>query len=211
MEKHRKSASRGDSLPMQEFNGKKYYLYKGEKYYSKHNKRLHRVVWEYYNGPIPAGYHIHHKDGNPANNDIANLELIKGSEHESRHQREQAENPEILAAKRARMLHAGESAKEWHRSEEGRAWHSEHAKSQIRIEREYICTVCGSKYRSRNSATKYCSAKCNAKARRDSGADNEIRRCEVCGKEFETNKYKKQRFCSAACSSKHRIIGSGRG
>jgi len=45
------------------------------------NKRLHRYVWEKYNGEIPSGYNIHHKDHNTLNNDISNLELIGHSEH----------------------------------------------------------------------------------------------------------------------------------
>ena len=45
-------------------------------------QRLHRYVWEFYNGPIPKGYHIHHKDFNKANNDISNLQLLSLEEHE---------------------------------------------------------------------------------------------------------------------------------
>src|SRR3990167_7896753 len=42
---------------------------------------MHRYVWEYYNGPIPESYEIHHKDFNKWNNEIENLELITKSEH----------------------------------------------------------------------------------------------------------------------------------
>lgn len=37
---------------------------------------LHRVIWEDNRGPIPCDCVIHHKDGNPLNNDISNLECI---------------------------------------------------------------------------------------------------------------------------------------
>lgn len=49
-------------------------------------KLLHRLIWEDYHGKkIPEGYVIHHKDYNPLNNDISNLELRTLSEHRSLH------------------------------------------------------------------------------------------------------------------------------
>lgn len=194
----------GYVVPCQEFNGKIYRRYKGERYFTRHTDKLHRVVWEYYNGPIPEGYHVHHKDGDPSHNDIGNLELVKGSEHLHKHQQEHVADLDQLAKMQDRMRNAGEYAKEWHKSEEGRRWHSEHAKAQLRIEREYTCTVCGRVYRSKNPATKYCSNKCNAKARRDSGIDNEERICIVCGQTFLTNRYSKQQICGRSCAAKYR-------
>src|SRR5215469_17385379 len=35
---------------------------------------LHRKIWETHRGPLPKGVHIHHRDGNKANNQIDNLE-----------------------------------------------------------------------------------------------------------------------------------------
>lgn len=46
---------------------------------------LHRYIWEKYNGPIPEGYVIHHKDHNKLNNDISNLEMISDREHRLEH------------------------------------------------------------------------------------------------------------------------------
>lgn len=37
---------------------------------------LHRVIWEYYKGPIPNDCIIHHIDGDFKNNDISNLECM---------------------------------------------------------------------------------------------------------------------------------------
>lgn len=45
------------------------------------NKLLHRLVFEYFYGEIPKCFHIHHKDGNCANNCILNLQLLHHSEH----------------------------------------------------------------------------------------------------------------------------------
>lgn len=67
----------------QKFDGVTYYLC--GTYFQRKGHRLHRVVWEYHNGEIPDGYHIHHRDGDRSNNDISNLELLEGHEHLSGH------------------------------------------------------------------------------------------------------------------------------
>lgn len=41
---------------------------------------LHRLVWEEANGPVPEGYVLHFKDGNYANVEISNLELVPKKE-----------------------------------------------------------------------------------------------------------------------------------
>lgn len=46
----------------------------------------HRFVWENcYGRKVPAGYDIHHKDGNKLNNDIVNLELLDRKTHKRIH------------------------------------------------------------------------------------------------------------------------------
>lgn len=42
---------------------------------------LHRWVWERHNGPIPKGYNVHHKNGDTADNRLANLELLIHADH----------------------------------------------------------------------------------------------------------------------------------
>lgn len=41
---------------------------------------LHRLVWIAFNGPIPDGVTINHRDGNKANNRLDNLELATHAE-----------------------------------------------------------------------------------------------------------------------------------
>ena len=53
--------------------------------------RLHRYIWEWYNGTIPKGYDIHHKDHNKFNNEIDNLELLSKANHLKRHIEEMTE------------------------------------------------------------------------------------------------------------------------
>ena len=51
-----------------------------------HNKLLHRLIWEdFYGCEVPKGYHIHHRDHNPLNNCILNLQLMCESEHHKLH------------------------------------------------------------------------------------------------------------------------------
>jgi hypothetical protein len=56
---------------------------------SKTNDRpadeLHRVVYQHCIGPIPAGFHIHHIDGNPDNNEPSNLEALSTVGHRHAH------------------------------------------------------------------------------------------------------------------------------
>jgi len=50
-------------------------------YRGNDGKRLHHAVWESVNGPVPWGYIIHHKDGNPLNNELENLQAVPARDH----------------------------------------------------------------------------------------------------------------------------------
>ena len=155
-------------IPTQTFQGKTYYLYEGEKYFSKGTKRLHRVVWEYFKGEIPKDYHVHHVNADTHDNRIENLSLV----HKSLHMRHTAkkrhkDNPEWSKEFHTKGV---EAAKEWHKSEEGREWHKQHGKN-CWINKPYRtlnCQVCGKEYKTRHSGvSKYCHNNCKAKALRD--------------------------------------------
>lgn len=45
------------------------------------SKRLHRLVWETFNGEIPEGMQIDHIDGNPENNCLDNLRCVTAKEN----------------------------------------------------------------------------------------------------------------------------------
>jgi len=47
---------------------------------------IHRACWESYRGPVPAGYDVHHKNGDRRDNHIENLACIPHGEHIRQHQ-----------------------------------------------------------------------------------------------------------------------------
>lgn len=50
-----------------------------------HGKKLHRLIYEKYFGPIPEGFVIHHRDGNKLNNNLDNLVMLHSIEHNRLH------------------------------------------------------------------------------------------------------------------------------
>ena len=206
METTEKLKAGGRAIRTQQFNGKTYHLYEGERYYSRGTKRLHRVVWEYYNGPIPEGYEIHHKDRNPENNDISNLVCVSSATHEELHREENVRRnstPEAIA----HLYKIAEKAKEWHRSAEGREWHKDHAKEEfekLSIRRK-TCECCGKEFEYKSfNIPRFCSNACKSRWRRRIGADNETRICVCCGKEFKANHYSDTITWSKSCAAKYR-------
>ena len=150
---------------IQEFNGERFY--RCGNYFQHKGKRLHRAVWEFFNGEIPDGYHVHHIDEDRSHNDISNLRLMEGSEHLSKHMHSEKAQDHC---KRVIKL-AQEAAKEWHSSPDGLRWHSEHMKKIVDSFQPltWHCDMCGKEY-STKLQTKvghhFCSNNCKAKYRR---------------------------------------------
>lgn len=192
------------SSTAQRFDGATYYLCGS--YYQRKGKRLHRAVWEYHNGSIPAGYHVHHKDGDKSHNDIENLELKASHDHLKDHMSE----PARIEKSRNDIKTARVAASRWHGSEPGKQFHSKLGKEnwEKRESVAYVCTECGevfeTKHLYKDGSPRFCSDKCRASHRRKSGVDNEARICKVCGSSFVVNKYSKQKTCSMACHRKRR-------
>lgn len=201
------------------FNGRKYSKKNNGYWYRTLSKNeadergqkrvsLHREVWRFYNGEIPEGFHIHHKDGDKDNNEIDNLEMLSSFKHLSGHTRENFENnKEKVLEHLGNVRHL---TKEWHKSEEGLKWHREHHKKNCRKMYERVprvCIVCGKDFIGKiDNKNVYCSNYCKSKARRDSGVDNIEKQCAYCGGKFIVNKYAKQTHCSRECGNQHRRV-----
>ena len=172
---------------------------------------LHRDIWlaAHMGDEIPEGWHIHHKDEDPFNNDPSNLQLLSPAEHNVVHPGDQSWEEENLLEHLDRIRPL---AAEWHGSEEGRAWHSEHGKRAWEgrePQHDKICAECGAEFRSWYDKTgraktedRYCSRRCVNRARDKKPEYRETVTCPACGNEFERDKYRKKRpeTCSRKCS-----------
>ena len=189
------------SSKRQEFGGLNYYLC--GQYFQKNGVRLHRVVWQYFNGPIPKGSHVHHIDGNRSNNDITNLQLMKGSAHLSQHLKESQQGKRTIELVRHKAV-------EWHKSAAGLAWHREHfekvGRKALSELVDKVCEHCGKKFKARiaqKTTGRFCSNGCKSKWRRFHGIDNEQRTCVMCSATFTIDKYQKKQTCSDYCARRY--------
>lgn len=188
------------SETIQEFGGIRYY--KCGRYFQKNGVRLHRVVWESINGPVPDGFHVHHADTDRSNNQITNLELKTSAKHISDHVSESGHGARTIH-------HAIAAAPEWHRSPDGLEWHKRQYVEKCAIALaatvDKICHHCGKSYRANiagKTTGKFCSNNCKSAFRLASGADIETRICVCCGAEFKVNKYWTTKTCSRSCGGK---------
>ena len=153
------------SSTVQRFNGVSYYLC--GKYFQRRGVRLHRMVWEYHNGKIPQGYHVHHVDEDRSNNAIENLRLMPGNEHVSAHANEQ----ERVDMSRGNIERAREAARRWHSSEAGLAYHSVLGKEnwKKRTVQTYVCSYCGREFQTKHiygeGVNHFCHQNCKQKYR----------------------------------------------
>lgn len=197
------------------FNGVKYRRYAKSPYFTpgiadtrNGAQALHRDIWRAANSEIPDGYDIHHRDGNPMNNDLANLQLMTVADHQALHTAERHASGFYRTPERLARLDAIRSlSKPWHSSEAGRELHARNGKKVIEAlaTRQAICTRCGKTFEFKSlQIPSYCSGACKAAHRRSSGLDDEVRTCGYCDKEFRINRYSKTRQCSKLCGQKLR-------
>ncbi len=176
--------------------------YKGRTY-------LHRDLWVACHGPIPDTHEVDHKDRNPLNNVLENLQLLTIEDHKQKHAAESTtRSRERLAAmpleNREEMLRR---AADWHASDEGRAWHSEHAKriaASIPMA-DATCEFCGKSFQVKANflkRTRVCSNNCKSALRRKEGKDNETREC-PCGTQYVVSRFSRNRTCSRACGQSY--------
>ncbi len=168
---------------------------------------LHREIWKDRYGEIPEGVHIHHKDGNPLNNDISNLECVSSNlAHQDLHG-DKTKSEKYKARRASHLEKIRPLAAAWHSTEEGLEAHGRIAREfwDSKEVEERICVQCGSSYETRHNAeSKFCSNNCKSANRRSLKLDHETRTCVFCGNEFEANRYLPTKTCSNSCAAKLR-------
>ena len=65
---------------------------------------IHQIVYAWFNGEIPYGKELHHKDGNCLNNNLDNLVALTHSEHVKEHRRmRELERQEAIVEEKCRL------------------------------------------------------------------------------------------------------------
>jgi len=159
---------------------------------------LHRDIWRdaHPGEDIPAGWHIHHDDHDPFNNDPGNLVLRSPKGHA-------AEHPEVAGMPLEHLEAIRPLAAEWHRSAEGHEWHVEHGErtwdDREPVARK-VCESCGEEFDAWFDRAQYCSRRCINRAREHQYMETVA--CPICGTEFQRDKYRKRpETCSRKCGA----------
>ena len=174
----------------------------GFKFYKNKSKNfcctvsIHRFIWTYFNGEIPEGYDVHHRDFNHDNNDIANLELVTKDEHKKIH----AAIKSKRKPNKKSTFTCAVCGREYESSNRGNnAYCSAKCKKiaeRTRAVEIKTCAVCGKEFSTSDDA-RFCSRKCIGKFLKR----QEVKTCPVCGKIFSDVVSKHRRHCSPECAA----------
>ncbi|MBQ3442366.1 MAG: HNH endonuclease [Selenomonadaceae bacterium] len=180
----------------QRFNGEVYYKIRGGYYIRSKQLLLHRQVWKFFNGEIPKGYIIHHIDGDPDNNALANLQMMTIGEHKRIHQ---------LDVKRLdkKKFVCTVCGKEYEAVDVGTNKYCSvscqmkdyNATRPLLVK---TCAFCGKEFQTRSKKAKFCSSSCASRSFYT--APKEERTCPICGKVFTVHKSRPKIYCSNKCS-----------
>lgn len=138
------------------FNGRKYSKSSHGYWRStdREHKLLHVAVWEFHNGEIPKGCHIHHVDGNKNNNAIENLQCLPHSEHVRLHRLQEVTTFSGVCACCGKEFKSKRPAR----------FCSKECRRQTQFTHYYeerICGFCGKVFKvRRDSKTQFCSPNC---------------------------------------------------
>lgn len=180
----------------QSFNGLKYGRGSSTKHLT-HNNFIHRVIFQYYYGDIPNGYDIHHKDLNPTNNDISNLQMLTKSEHAAIHIGVNIPKEYICEFCGKKFIATSKLPAKFC-SRKCLAAHRRKTKGIPHYHKN--CLVCGKSFVTTNNRQKYCSKECcYLSLTKPKKPTKKI--CKYCGQTFNTLK-QTQKYCSLECCHK---------
>ncbi len=177
------------SNTQKKFGGLKFYRNVGKNFCCAVS--LHRFIWTYFNGEIPEGYDVHHRDFNHDNNDLANLELVTKEEHRRIHLARK-----VICRPPKKKFVCVVCGAEFEAVNRGNnSYCSEECKKKSKLETR-TCEICGNEFSATiGSSQKFCSATCYHQYRRRC----ETKKCPVCGKEFKIHPSRKKIYCSTKC------------
>lgn len=172
-----------NSKPVISWGGRKWW-FKGDYYYDRRGRLLHRAIYAAAHGPIPRGIDIHHIDGDKTNNELSNLEAVTRSEHLKRHRPRGWVAGGYEAKRRAKYA-------EWAADEQGLV--------------SRTCAECGKEFMAKTARAKFCSVQCNRQYQRKRAENQREWVCVECGKVFVASAFnnRQHRFCSQACVNRH--------
>lgn len=156
---------------------------------------LHRAVYSYYHGEIPAGYEVHHRNEDPTDNDVSNLQLKTHSEHQAWHMKNRPQKEYqckycgnlFLSSSVITPMFCSKSCSQKFRYK---------TDTEIRV-----CPICGAEFRIwKYSHQSCCSLECGNKSKETRTTIK--KECPICHKEFYT-KTESQVCCSSECRAKY--------
>ena len=162
---------------------------------------IHRAVWLYYNGKIPVGnYNIHHRDFNPANNNIDNLQLVTVAEHAKIHKQ-----PKLIKKICPVCNKSFTTARDTQVFCSLTCFGKHYSEIKRHPPVEKICPICGKTFtvKYRNCKQVCCSPSCGKKYNWANGVyDVTVEKtCPICGQSFIA-KSKRAIYCSKHCADK---------
>lgn len=124
--------------------------------------KTHAAVLAAIAGPKPRGYHIHHRDKDPLNNRIENLEYKPAREHQSEHGKinapKQWADPIIRSRMVAGLRRAAKENPDWCKGQNNPRW-------GYRKRADIECPTCGKTFNPRKDQI-FCGRKCWGTSRR---------------------------------------------
>lgn len=166
-------------------------------------KYLHVAIVEARDGEVPDGFHVHHVNGNPLDNDPANLIALTPKMHYQVHLKMGTFDDWRASGMSQHLERIRRDAARWHGSDEGLAWHAEHGRKswENRVATEKVCGECGKNYTTFfPKRSQVCSPACQQRLYRRTRRYAFGKTCPICKVEFRALR-KTQVTCGHQCAA----------